>query len=114
MGRFVFHVHYLAIWLEGKRLSLPFNQLVATSYVRSLGVPCSQYIDDRHNGQLRLPPGELTPPPYSGFQLAEMAAFIALSTFISLGCFIGIKKKKAAWFPLLPSDFWINVSSLQP
>ena len=24
----------------------------ATSYIRSLGVPCSQYIDDRHVGQL--------------------------------------------------------------
>jgi hypothetical protein len=27
--------------------------LQATSYARSLGVPCSQYIDDRHLGQLR-------------------------------------------------------------
>ena len=29
--------------------------LGATSFIRSLGVPCSQYIDDRHVGQLRLP-----------------------------------------------------------
>ena len=26
--------------------------MAATSYIRSLGVPCSQYIDDRHVGQL--------------------------------------------------------------
>ena len=29
--------------------------MAATSYIRSLGVPCSQYIDDRHVGQLQLP-----------------------------------------------------------
>ena len=54
-------------------------------------MPCSQYIDDRHNGQLRLPPSR-TPSSFSGFQLAEMAAFIACSTFDSLGYFNGIKK----------------------
>lgn len=27
--------------------------LAATSFIRSCGVPCSQYIDDRHYGQLR-------------------------------------------------------------
>ena len=63
--------------------------LAATCYVRALGVPCSQYIDDRHNGQLRLPPSR-TPSSFSGLQLAEMAAFIACSTFVSLGYFIGI------------------------
>jgi len=26
--------------------------MAATSYIRSLGVPCSQYIEDRHIGQL--------------------------------------------------------------
>ena len=30
--------------------------LAATSYIRSMHVPCSQYIDDRHTGQLRLSP----------------------------------------------------------
>ena len=28
--------------------------LVATNYFRSIGVPCSLYIDDRHNGQLQV------------------------------------------------------------
>ena len=65
--------------------------LAATCFVCSLGVPCSQYIDDRHIGQLRLPHSQL-PPSFSGFQLAEMAAYIACVTFISLGYFIGIKK----------------------
>ena len=65
--------------------------LAATCYVRSLGVPCSQYIDDRHNGQLRLPLSR-TPSSFSGFQLAEMAAFIVCSAFVSLGYFIGINE----------------------
>lgn len=65
--------------------------LAATCYVRSLGVPCSQYIDDRHIRQLRLPHSQLS-PSFSGFQLAEMAAYIACVTFIWLGYFIGIKK----------------------
>ena len=63
--------------------------MAATVYIRSLGVPCSQYIDDRHCGQLRL---SFTQSSYSGFALAEMAAFIACSVLISLGYFIGLKK----------------------
>ena len=65
--------------------------LAATNFVRSAGVPCSQYIGDRHNGQLRLlshPPS----PSFTNFQLAEMAAFIACLTSISLGYFIGLAK----------------------
>lgn len=65
--------------------------LAATCYVRSLGIPCSRYIDDRHIGQLRLPHTQLF-PSFSGFQLAEMASFIACVTFISLSYFIGLKK----------------------
>ena len=48
--------------------------MAATNYIHSLGVPCSQYIDDRHCGQLCL---SFTQSSYSGFALAEMAAFIA-------------------------------------
>jgi len=65
--------------------------LAATSYVRSLGVPCSQCIDDRHIGQLRLPPSQLSPSS-PGFQLAEMATYLACVILISLGYFIGLKK----------------------
>ncbi|KAK3741229.1 hypothetical protein QZH41_017137, partial [Actinostola sp. cb2023] len=64
--------------------------LAATHLIRSSGVPCSQYIDDRHVGQLRMPPDVKHAIP--NFQLAEMAAFIACSTLISLGYFIGLHK----------------------
>ena len=64
-----------------------------TSYIRSLGVPCSQYIDDRHVGQLttcRKSPKSTT--TWSDFELADAAAFIAAAVLISLGYFIGLAK----------------------
>ena len=64
-------------------------RMAATNYIRSLGVPCSQYIDDRHCGQLRLPSKQVS---FSDFALAEMAAFIACAMLISLGYFIGLRK----------------------
>ena len=66
--------------------------LTATYFIRSLGVPCSQYIDDRHIGQLRLRPRANSMCAFSNFQLAQMAAFIACFVVISLGYFIGLKK----------------------
>lgn len=65
----------------------------ATSYIRSLGVPCSQYIDDRHVGQLttcRKSPKSTT--AWSDFELADAAAFIAAAVLISLGYFISLAK----------------------
>ena len=63
----------------------------ATSYIRSLGVPCSQYIDDRHVGQLTTCRKSST-TAWSDFELAEAAAFIAVAVLISLGYFIGLAK----------------------
>ena len=62
--------------------------LIATSYIRSLGVPCSQYIDDRHIGQL------ITSQdcPWSDYQKAEAAAYITTKTLTSLGYTIAIAK----------------------
>lgn len=65
--------------------------LCATSFIRSLGVPSSQYIDDRHIGQLE--PRYDVQHSFHYFHLAEMAAFIACSVLISLGYFIGLKKR---------------------
>lgn len=59
--------------------------------MRSSGVPCAHYIDDRHVGQLRLPLRPLS-SFFSAFQLAEMAAYIAYFTSISLGYFIALTK----------------------
>jgi len=62
--------------------------LVATSHIRSLGVPCSQYIDDRHMGQLVTPDS----CPWSDLQKAEAAAYIATSTLTSLGYTLALSK----------------------
>ena len=65
--------------------------LIATSYIRSHGIPCSQYIDDRHFGELQI---RRTAPPcsWSGFQRAQAALYIACYILIDLGYFIGLEK----------------------
>ena len=65
----------------------------ATSYIRSLGIPCSQYIDDRHLGQLTTPVEyAAATQKWSDFELAEGATFVAASVLIALGYFIGLAK----------------------
>ena len=65
--------------------------LVATSYIRSHGVPCSQYIDDRHFGQLQIC-RNAPPCSWSDFQRARAALYIACYLLVDLGYFIGHKK----------------------
>ena len=57
---------------------------LATSYITTRGVPCSQYIDDRHAGQLMVR-GKPTSPIWSNFELAQAAAFILVSVLTALG-----------------------------
>ena len=64
--------------------------LVATSYIRTLRVPCSQYIDDRHNGQLATP----TTCNWSDFQKAEAAAYIVTSVLTTLGYTLALSKSQ--------------------
>ena len=58
-------------------------------HVRSKGIPCSLYIDDRHNGQLACPS---TISPLSGYDLALAAIFYVCYLVVSLGYFIGLDK----------------------
>ena len=64
--------------------------LGASHFIRSNGVPVSQYIDDRQVGQLRLLP--CFSSDWSDLDLANAAVFISAFVFISCGYFIGIKK----------------------
>ena len=50
--------------------------MAATHFIRSNGVPCFQYIDDRHAGKLRLLRACVN--QFSNFHLAQMAAFCCL------------------------------------
>lgn len=72
--------------------------LLATSYIRTLGVPCSQYIDDRHAGQLMVR-GKPTSPIWSDFELTQAAAFILVSVLTSLGYTLALSKSS-----LVPSQ----------
>ena len=62
--------------------------LAATNYIRLLGVPCSQYIDDCHVGQLALHRDIKKSCGWPNFALAEATAFIVCSVLVSLGDFI--------------------------
>ena len=57
--------------------------MASTHFIRSNGVPCSQYIGNRHTGQLR--PPRVCVNQFSNFQLPQMATFVACSVLISLG-----------------------------
>ena len=63
--------------------------LVVTSAARSLGVPVSQYIDDRHVGQL-FSSGLTVYQPCRHLALA--VAFILLSLLVSAGYFVNLGK----------------------
>lgn len=71
--------------------------LMATSFFRSIGIPCSLYIDDRHTGELQVP---LTGGEYSMIQCkeekrkaaAEGALFLVAYYLIGLGYFLGLAK----------------------
>ena len=80
--------------------------LAATSHIRSLGVPCSQYIDDLHVDQLALRQDLQYSLKWSNFQLAEAAAFIVCSVLVLLGYFIGLSKSVAVPRPEL--GFWVS------
>ena len=65
--------------------------MVVSDYMSSFGVQGEFYIDDRHVGQLRLPPRPL-PHPFSVFELAAMAAYIACFASVAFGYFIKLSK----------------------
>ena len=61
---------------------------VATSHIREVGTPSSQYIDDRHLGELWGP----TPEARSSYQAALAGAVLAIAVLTELGYFINIDK----------------------
>ena len=87
--------------------------LAATSYIRSMHVPCSQYIDDRHTGQLRLSPISSTHSTASNFALAEAAAYIVCYVLVELGYFIGLKKSILVPRLIVPFLGFLSNSELQ-
>ena len=102
--------------------------LVATQTLRSSGAPCSQYIDDRHLGQLRRaissPDVELCPTTLCSVQdvrvqLALNACYIAIRILTSLGYFLNLSKSvlvptQSLIFLGLQCDSQLRAFSLPP
>ncbi|KAI8494630.1 hypothetical protein Bbelb_278560 [Branchiostoma belcheri] len=65
--------------------------LVAMHKIRSLGVPSSLYIDDRHAGQLQLAVNAFD---WSNYELAEAACFLLCYTLVDLGYTLGLDKSQ--------------------
>ena len=71
--------------------------LMATSFFRSIGIPCVLYIDDRHNGQLQVPLDrgeycELKTEEDRRFAAASSAIFLIAYYLVKLGYFLSLKK----------------------
>ena len=70
---------------------------MASNFFRSIGIPCSLYIDDRHNGQLQV---SLDQGPYRSLKTVEernpaaarSAIFLVAYYLIDLGYFLGLSK----------------------
>ena len=71
--------------------------LMASNFFRSIGIPCSLYIDDRHIGQLQV---SLDQGPYRSLKTVEernlaaakSAIFLVAYYLIDLGYFLGLSK----------------------
>lgn len=83
--------------------------MAATSYIRSLGVPCSQHIDNHHIGQLSPSPEYCSSVgDWSHLEFANAAIFIAAFVLISFGYFIVLSKSLLKWSDSL--DFWLTLN----
>ena len=70
--------------------------LLASHYFRSIFIPCSLYIDDRHTGELlqsnTLAYSQLSSPRERSLARASSAIFLVSYTLTDLGYFLGLKK----------------------
>lgn len=71
--------------------------LVASNFFRSIGIPCTLYIDDRHNGQLQVDLnqgvyGQLSSTEERNLAAAKSAIFLVGYHLIQLGYFLGLAK----------------------
>lgn len=71
--------------------------LTVSNYLRTLGIPCLLYIDDRHNGQLQVDFGKgeydtLETSEMKNLAAAKSAIFLAAFYLVRLGYFLGLSK----------------------
>ena len=70
---------------------------MVSNFFRSVGIPCSLYIDDRHNGQLQISPrcgayAAFVNPDEHNLAAAKSAVFLVAFFLIKLGYFLGLPK----------------------
>ena len=70
--------------------------LLVSHYFRSIGIPCSLYIDDRHSSQNRIPREsslvQSLDPEKVNLVSAQIASFLVCYTLVRLGYCIGLQK----------------------
>lgn len=71
--------------------------LLATDFLRSLGIPCLLYIDDRHNGQMQIPLDKgdytnLTTLDERRLAAAQSTIFVVAYHLVRLRYFLGLSK----------------------
>ena len=91
---------------------------LVSHHFRSIGIPCSLYIDDRHIGQLTIrPESKFDSSPVSlpkpDFLLAQSALFIVCYFLSALGYFIGLSKSILVPLQMVPYLGFISNSCLQ-
>ena len=74
-----------------------FSGLEVSNFIQSIGIPCSLYINDRHNGQLQMPPNQgayanLANLDEHNLAAAKSAIFLVAYFLIKLGYFLGLFK----------------------
>ena len=80
-------------------------------FIRSNNTPLSQYIDDRHVGQMCLL--QCYDSNWSNVDLAKAAAFIASIVLVSCGYFIGLKKSILSPVQVIPFLGFLSDSTKQ-
>ena len=97
--------------------------ILVSHYVRSIGIPCSLDIDDRHTSQLRdtkdssLRRLGLDKRQFN-LACAHMAAFLVCYTLVNLGYFISLQKSKAHSLSVCPLPtrllVWLSAAGFPP
>ena len=79
--------------------------LLVSHYFRSIGIPCSLYIDDRHSSQIRLSREsslvQSLAPEKVNLVCAQTASFLVCYTLVRLGYCIGLQKSILRSVPYL-------------
>ena len=89
---------------------------MVSNFFRSMGIPCSLYIDDRHNGQLQISPKRGAFASFRNLDEHNLAAtksaiFLVAYFLIKLGYFLGLPKSVLMPHKVVPYLGYLSDSS---